>query len=179
MVTQSQLGSGGQGHRWDLQGWMGAGWGSARSHPPSSTRNYLCTSSSLTCHLLPLSLRAFILPSVAPSSPSSSSPSSKSPSPHWDEAALVQFSPTPCAPARSQRGGGQGQPRMKGNPHPAQGHLGAGDGVDSKGNAQPHWCPRGGVLAERALAALPGQGKIGIRSHPLVPELWLHQPRGD
>lgn len=92
MATQTQLGSGGgpcreqlwplKGWRWDAQGWMGVGWGSASSPHPSTVPKSLRASSSLTHHCLPPSPRAFILPSVATSSPSSFSPSPKSPSPH-------------------------------------------------------------------------------------------------
>lgn len=110
-VTQSQLGSGGEGQRWDLQGWMGAGWGPDKSHQPYTTPKSLCTSSSLAatsflCHRGPSSFP------VWPPPFSSLSPSPKSLSP-WAEAALV-LSLTPWPPVPSQRGGGQGQPSKGG-----------------------------------------------------------------
>lgn len=162
---------------------MGAGWGSATSHQPSTIPKSLSTSSSLTCHLFPLPLKAFIRPSVSPSSPSSSSPSPKSVS-SWDEAALVLLwlSPTPWAPARSQRGGDRASPaRLEGNPHPHAARVTSGQGMGWTARETPD---PAGVPGEASRQSVPwllfqARGRIGIRSHPLVPGLWLHQPCGD
>lgn len=125
---------------------------------------------------------AFILPRVAPSSPASSSPSPKSLSPHvlklpW----CCRGDTVGSCPFSARRGQGQPSQGWKGTLTPTLPGVTSGQGMGWTARDTPDPADVPGELSRQSVPWLlfQAKGRIGIGSHPLVPGLWLHQPRGD